>query len=153
MIYTLKNIAITVSLCSALVLSTVSYASNENPTVQVAFNQQKYKPLTEKRLAKLSRKLDLTESQQADIKVIKEGEKWEMEKLKPAMQAFRQQVKTLMSSENFDEQAFIELQASNQDVFAQVALIKAKSKFAMKEVLTTEQQEDFNSMPFKRLRR
>ncbi len=153
MIYTLKHVAITVSLCSALVFSTVSYASNENPTQQIAFNQPNYKPLTEKRLAKLSRKLDLTESQQADIKVIKEGEKLEMEKLKPAMQAFRQQVKTLMSSENFDEQAFIELQVSNQDVFTQVALIKAKSKFAIREVLTTQQQEDFNSMPFKRLRR
>ena len=69
------------------------------------------------------------------------------------MKAFRQQVKTLMSADNFDEQAFIQLEASNQDVFSAMALIKAKSKFAMKSVLTEEQLDKFSLIKHKRLRR
>ncbi len=151
--HTLKNIAITTSLCSAIVLSTLSYAGNEDENHEIAFNEQNHQQMTAKKLAKLSRKLGLTDSQQADIKALKHAEKEEMEKFKPAMKAFREQVKTLMSAESFDEQAFIELQASNQDTFAQIALIKAKSKFAMKDILTPEQREEFRSMKYKRLRR
>ena len=143
----------TTSLCSALVLSTISYAGSENTPNNFAVNEKNYQAITAKKLAKLSRKLELTDKQQADIKTLKRAEQDELEKFKPAMKAFRQQVKTLMSAENFDEQAFIALQAGNQDIFNQVALIKAKNKFAMKGVLTPEQFEQFNAMKFKRLRR
>ena len=143
----------TTSLCSALVLSTISYAGSESTPDNFAVNEQNYQAITAKKLTKLSRKLELTDKQQADIKTLKRAEQDELEKFKPAMKAFRQQVKTLMSAENFDEQAFIALQAGNQDIFNQVALIKAKNKFAMKGVLTPEQFEQFNAMKFKRLRR
>jgi protein CpxP len=69
------------------------------------------------------------------------------------MKAFRQQVKSLISAESFDEQAFVQLQASNQDVFSAMALIKAKSKFAMKNILTEDQLEKLSSMKYKRSRR
>ncbi|MEW6992783.1 Spy/CpxP family protein refolding chaperone [Colwelliaceae bacterium MEBiC 14330] len=151
--YSLKNFVMTTSLCSALVLSTISYAGSENTPDNFAVNEKNYQAITAKKLAKLSRKLELTDKQQADIKTLKRAEQDELEKFKPAMKAFRQQVKTLMSAENFDEQAFIALQAGNQDIFNQVALIKAKNKFAMKGVLTPEQFEQFNAMKFKRLRR
>ncbi len=151
--YSLKNFVMTTSLCSALVLSTISYAGSENTPDNFAVNEKNYQAITAKKLAKLSRKLELTDKQQADIKTLKRAEQDELEKFKPAMKAFRQQVKTLMSAENFDEQAFIALQAGNQDIFNQVALIKAKNKFAMKDVLTPEQFEQLNAMKFKRLRR
>ncbi len=151
--YSLKNFVMTTSLCSALVLSTISYAGSESTPDNFAVNEQNYQAITAKKLAKLSRKLELTDKQQADIKTLKRAEQDELEKFKPAMKAFRQQVKTLMSAENFDEQAFIALQAGNQDIFNQVALIKAKNKFAMKDVLTPEQFEQLNAMKFKRLRR
>lgn len=143
----------TTSLCSALVLSTISYAGSESTPDNFAVNEQNYQAITAKKLAKLSRKLELTDKQQADIKTLKRAEQDELEKFKPAMKAFRQQVKTLMSAESFDEQAFIALQTSNQDIFNQVALIKAKNKFAMKDVLTPEQFKQLNAMKFKRLRR
>jgi protein CpxP len=149
---TFKSLVITTSLCSALVLTPLSFAGSGHSYHQGTHDKSDQQ-MSEKKLAKLSRKLGLSESQQADIKVLKDEEKTQMQTLKPAMKAFREQVKTLMSAEHFDEQAFIQLQASNQDTFAAMALIKAKSKFAMKSVLTEEQLEKFNSMKNKRSRR
>jgi len=147
---TFKNIAIASSLCSALVLSTVSFAGNDSHQVG---HEKSRSQMTEKRLAKLARKLDLSESQQTKISALKGEEVVQMQALKPAMKAFREQVKTLMSADSFDEQAFIQLQANNQDVFAAMALVKAKSKFAMKSVLTEEQLLKFRSMKHKRTHR
>jgi len=145
-----KNIAIVTSLCSALVLAPVSYAGNGNSDYQ---GGKSYQQMSEKKLAKMTRKLGLSESQQADIKALKSEEQVQMQALKPAMKAFRAQVKALMSADSFDEAAFVQLQASNQDVFAAMALTKAKSKFAMKSVLTEEQLATFRSMKHKRSRR
>ncbi|PKG82121.1 hypothetical protein CXF85_14565 [Colwellia sp. 75C3] len=149
---TLKNIAIATSLCSALVLTPVSFAGNDNSNHK-GHHEKNQQQMSEKKLAKLTRKLGLSESQQADIKTLKAEEKAQMQTIKPAMKAFREQVKTLMSADSFDEQAFVQLQENNQDVFSAMALIKAKSKFAMKSVLTEEQLEKFSSMKHKRSRR
>jgi len=148
---TFKNIAIATSLCSALILSTASLASSDEISHQPGGKH--HQQMNDKKLAKLTRKLDLSESQQADIKALKSEANEQMKELKPAMKAFKQQVKTLMSADSFDEQAFSELHESNQEVFSQMALIKAKSKFAMKSVLTEEQLEKFKAMQHKRSRR
>lgn len=149
---TFKNIAIATSLCSALFLAPASFAGNDSSTSQGG-RDNSYQQMSEKKLAKLTRKLGLSESQQTDIKALKNEEQAQMQALKPAMKAFRGQVKTLMSADSFDEEAFIQLQVSNQDVFSAMALIKAKSKFAMKSVLTEEQLATFRSMKHKRSRR
>ncbi|WP_057831591.1 Spy/CpxP family protein refolding chaperone [Colwellia sp. TT2012] len=148
----LKNIAIATSLCSALVLTPVSFAGNDSSTHQ-AGHDKNHQQMSEKKLAKLSKKLGLSESQLVEFKALKSEAKIDMQALKPAMLAFREQVKTLMSAESLDEQAFSQLQASNQDVFAAMALIKAKSKFAMKSILTKEQREKFRTMKNKRSQR
>jgi len=149
-----NKIALVTSLCSSLILSTASFAegdkSGHHHEVGQGISQQQ---MSEKMFAKLSRKLGLSESQQAEFKALKSEEKLKMQSLKPSMKAFREQVKSLMSADSFDEPAFIELQANNQDVFATMALIKAKTKFAMKSILTTEQLEKFRSMKHKRSRR
>ncbi len=150
----IKNIAITVFICSALALSATSFADNNGLDNRSIYKEaQSHQAKGERRLAKLARKLDLSESQKVAFKALKEEEKTKMQALKPAMDSFREQVKTLMSADSFDEPAFVELQASNQDVLAQMALIKAKSKFAMKKVLTEEQLAKFRSMKHKRSRR
>ena len=149
---TFKNIAIATSLCSALFLAPISFAGNDSSTHQ-GCRDNSHQPMSEKKLAKLTRKLGLSESQQADIKALNSEEKAQMQVLKPAMAAFREQIKALMSAESFDEEAFVQLQASNQDVFSAMALTKAKSKFAMKSVLTEEQLAKFRSMKHKRSRR
>jgi len=150
---TYKNIVVTAALCSAMLLSTASFATGDTSN-QLGENQHNsHQQMSEKKFAKLTRKLGLSESQQSDVKALKKEEKAQMEALKPAMKAFKEQVKALMSAESFDEQAFIALHANNQDVFAQMALIKAKSKFAMKSVLTAEQLEQLQSMMHKRSKR
>jgi len=149
---TFKNIAVVTSLCSALVLAPASFAGHNGGNYQ-GDRDNGYHQMSEKKFSKLSRKLGLSESQQADIKALRSEEKAQMEVLKPAMKAFREQVKTLMSAESFDEEAFVQLQASNQDVFAAMALVKIKSKFAMKSVLTEEQLVKFRSMKHKWSRR
>lgn len=149
---TFKNIAIATSLCSVLLLAPASFAGNDSSSHHGGHDNSHHQ-MSEKKFAKLTRKLGLSESQQADIKALKSEEKAQIQTFKPAMKAFREQVKTLMSAESFDEEAFIQLQASNQDVFAAMALTKAKSKFAMKSVLTEEQLEKFRSMKHKRSRR
>ncbi|MBU2871540.1 Spy/CpxP family protein refolding chaperone [Colwellia sp. E2M01] len=147
---TFKTLAIATSLCSALVLSPVSFANADNPdSAQVEKRQQMH----EKRFAKMAKKLDLTESQQAEVKALKAQEKLEKDALKPAFKAYKDQVKTLMSAEFFDEQAFTQLQESNQDVFVAMALIKAKNKFAMKNILTAEQLKKFKRMEKKMKRK
>jgi protein CpxP len=148
----LKNMAIATSLCSALVLTPVSFAGNDSLNHQ-GNHEQNHQQISEKKFAKLTHKLGLSQSQQADIKVLKSEEIVQIQKIKPAMKAFRQQVKSLISAESFDEQAFVQLQASNQDVFSAMALIKAKSKFAMKNILTKDQLEKLSSMKHKRSRR
>lgn len=151
---TFKNIAIVTSLCSALVLSTASLAGSHNQQHEHhKGSDNSHQQMTEKKLAKLTKKLGLSETQLVEIKALKSEAKVQMQALKPAMQVFREQVKTLMSAESFDEQAFSQLQASNQDVFAAMALIKAKSKFAMKGVLTEEQGEKFRTMKNKHSQR
>jgi len=153
---TFRNVAIAMSVCSVLILSTAGFAASGNPEGHRTHHEgrdKNHQKMSEKRLAKMAKKLGLSESQQADIKALKIEEQAKMQALKPAMEAFREQVKTLMSAESFDEQAFIQLQTSNQDVFASLALIKAKSKFSMKSVLTEEQLEKFRSMKHKRSRR
>ncbi|PKI16803.1 Spy/CpxP family protein refolding chaperone [Colwellia sp. 12G3] len=149
---TFKNIAIATSLCSVLVLSQASFAGNDSSSHQG--NQEKnHQQMSEKKLAKLTSKLGLSQSQQVDIQALNAEEKIQLQALKPAMKAFHAQVKTLMSADSFDEQAFVQLQASNQDVFSAAALIKAKNKFAMKSILTEEQLEKFSAMKHKRSRR
>jgi len=147
----LKNIAICTSLCSALVLSTITFAGNHSGFQ--GMGERDHHQMSEKKFDRMASKLGLSESQQTDVKALKADAKVQMQALKPAMKAFRDQVKTLMSAESFDEAAFVQLQANNQDVFAAMALVKAKSKFAMKSVLTDEQLETFRSMKQKRSRR
>ncbi|WP_252738988.1 Spy/CpxP family protein refolding chaperone [Colwellia sp. D2M02] len=137
----IKNIMVASSLCSALLFSGASLAMGD-----VATSDSDMKPAhkSERMMKRMAKKLDLTDSQQAEILAIKQNSKTEMEALKPALKAYKEQVNTLLSAETFDEQAFTQLQSSNQDVFAAQALIRAKTKFQMKQVLTSEQFEKLN---------
>jgi len=155
-----KKLVITTSLCSALVLTPITFAGNhtgsydkcdnaENPTACAEKIAQKMN----KRHEKLVKKLGLSESQQVQFKALKEEAKAEREALKPAMKAYREQAKALTSAETFDEQAFITLKESNQDIFAAMALIKAKTHFEMKKILTEEQLVKFKKMMNKKSRK
>lgn len=127
---------------------------SETVTVKpLIHHSHEHQQLSHKKFARLTKKLSLSQTQQENIKTLEQSTHEEMEALKPAMQSFRTQVKTLLSAEVFDEQAFIALRESNQDVFNAMALIKTKKKFAMKNILTEQQFAELSKMKHKKLRK
>lgn len=147
------NSLIMTSLFFTLVLlskSGLAQTVDAKPLIHHGYEHQQMSP---KKFARLTKKLALSQTQQDDIKALNQATYAEMEAVKPAMQSFRTQVKTLLSAETFDEQAFIALRESNQDVFNAMALIKIKRKFAMKKILTEEQFSELNKSKHKKLRK
>lgn len=147
------NSLIMTSLFFTLVLlskSGLAQTADAKPLIHHGYEHQQMSP---KKFARLTKKLALSQTQQDDIKALNQATYAEMEAVKPAMQSFRTQVKTLLSAETFDEQAFIALRESNQDVFNAMALIKIKRKFAMKKILTEEQFSELNKSKHKKLRK
>jgi Spy/CpxP family protein refolding chaperone len=94
---------------------------------------------------KMARRLDLSDEQRAQAKVIHQEAKKSRLALKESMKTFHQQSKTLTMEDSFNEQAFIALQVEYQDTFAQMALIKAKTKHSFMMILTEEQREKMKS--------
>jgi len=91
-------------------------------------------------LRKMAIMLDLSQDQQDQIRAIKQAAKLSSVDFRVTMKTFRGEVKVLMQAEYFDEQAFTQLQSRYQPTFAQVALMKAKTKHAIAKVLTVEQR-------------
>ncbi|MGB0936817.1 MAG: Spy/CpxP family protein refolding chaperone [Colwellia sp.] len=124
----------------ALVFSAASYSNESNSEYHSdAKGELSLSSMSDKKLAKLTNYLSLSEEQVSQIKALKQEEKEALAKLKPAMKALKKSVSELMEQESFDEGAFIALQDANRDTISSIALIKVKSKFAMKQVLNDEQ--------------
>lgn len=99
-----------------------------------------------KMLKVMTKKLDLTDAQQDAFKALKEKTKSERGLYKENMKAYKGELKTLMAAEEFNEQDFASLRLKYQDTLEGVALLKTKSKFEMKNILTEEQLEKFKKM-------
>ena len=151
-----KPLLITTSFV-ALLSSTTGYAvqpteqmkhqENSQATIMKAEQIQKYQKhhKAHKRngaasLRKMAIMLDLSQAQQDNIISIKQSAKLSSVDFRMTMKAFRDDVKVLMQAEYFDEQAFTVLQSRYQPAFAQLALMKAKTKHAIAKVLTVEQR-------------
>ena len=102
-----------------------------------------------KRIAKF---LALTKEQRTQVKAIHQEAKESKVALKPSLESFHQQSLTLVMAETFDEQAFINLQSQFQDSFAQMALIKIKTKHSFMQILTQEQKDKMMTMKKSRKR-
>lgn len=100
---------------------------------------------THKRMKRMAKHLELTDSQIEQIKSIKSGVKANSTDLRSQMKSFKEQIKSLIDASTFDEQAFNAAYLQYQDTFAQLALNKAKTRHAMYQVLTTEQQEKWQT--------
>jgi len=113
-------------------------------------NKSKHHHKMKHHFKKLSKRLDLSNEQQAQIKAIYAVHKENKESNKKSMIAFRDKVKNLMMSSTFDEEAFLKLHNQQQSQFSQMALARAKSKHAVLQVLNEEQQEKMLVMKGKR---
>ncbi|NQZ07245.1 MAG: Spy/CpxP family protein refolding chaperone [Algicola sp.] len=94
-------------------------------------------------------KLDLTDDQQTEIDVLRDQMHDSMEALRGEegeRKAFHNQMKSLVQSEEFDEDAFREMTAAKQVKKTEGAVIKAKMKHGVWNVLTAEQQEQMTAM-------
>jgi protein CpxP len=98
-------------------------------------------------MKKMARYLGLSDVQKSQIKAIKAQGREQQELLRVELKQFKEAEKALINIdiETLDEEAYIALYASYQETFAQVALAKAKTKNALFNVLTTEQQEKWLS--------
>lgn len=92
-----------------------------------------------KAMAKIFKRLGLSEEQKSQMKTLKEQAKVEKAQYESELAAYHEKRKALMSAEAFDEAGFSNLNAEYQNTFAQLALLQAKTRFAMKSVLTEEQ--------------
>jgi protein CpxP len=106
---------------------------------------QKSERFMNHKFKKMARHLDLSDEQREQAKVIHKEAKESRLALKESLKSFHQQSKTLTMEDSFNEQAFIDLQSEYQDTFAQIALIKAKTKHHFIKMLTEEQREKMKS--------
>lgn len=106
---------------------------------------QKSERFMQNKFKKMARYLDLNDEQREQAKVIHQEAKVNSVELKESLKSFREQSKILTMEDSFNEQAFIDLQNEYQETFAQMALIKAKSKNSFIKILTQEQLEKMKS--------
>lgn len=116
-------------------------SANELTTENTVKEQHQHhkKAHHKKSMAKMFKRLGLSEEQKSQMKTLKEESKAEKAQYESELVAYHEKRKALMSAEAFDEAGFSNLNAEYQNTFAQLALLKAKTKFAMKSVLTEEQ--------------
>lgn len=103
-----------------------------------------------KKLQHMAKKLDLSPSQVDQIKLIGQQGKIDNSELKPVIKVFKEKNKTLMLEEHFDEQAFIVLYQEYQNTLTQIALVNAKTRHAILQVLSEEQKTKWLSMKEKK---
>ena len=145
----MKTIFSTAGLCFVLAFANVASVNASNNDMNLdgpkimKGNQQKMQKKQMKRMAKV---LSLSEQQKVEIKAIKSQARAQHQALRPVMKAFKMAEKKLLQTKTFDEKAYIALHDSNQATFAQSALIRAKAKHEVFNVLTTEQQEKWLKM-------
>lgn len=134
-----KTIVSISALCASLAFSSMSgaYASDNGFSFDGPGHHQKGK----KMMKLMVKELSLTDAQQVQIKALKTQAKEQREVFRESMQKFKDAEKALVQAASFDEQAFTTLHTSYQDTIAQMALARAKTKNAIFNVLTTEQQE------------
>jgi protein CpxP len=86
------------------------------------------------------KQLALTDEQKTAIKTIKQQTKAQNEQSKEQQQAYRQAERALIASTTFNDTAYQVLQAEYQDEHLQHALLMAKTRHEIWNVLSAEQQ-------------
>ena len=134
----IKAIVSISSVCAVLAFSSMSSANSSGD--DVAFDSSQHHHKSKHMMKWMSKMLSLSEQQRVQIKAVKTQAKEQSETLRDSMKQFKGAEKLLLQAEVFDEHAFIALHATYQQTFVQMALTRAKTKHAIFNVLTTEQQ-------------
>lgn len=145
----MKTIISAITVCTVIAFTNTSIV---NATPNDGFfdeprGGQNYKHQGKKhKMKRMVKALSLSEQQQEQIKTIKAEAREQGQELRVSMAKFRTAQKALIHAKTFDENAYKTLQGEYQSVFSDYALIKAKAKHAVFNVLTTEQQNKWSKM-------
>ena len=130
------------TLCVVIALFSIASvnASTDKITFDAPKHFQKSGGYREHMMKRMVKTLSLSEQQQVQIAAVKNQARQQHEMLRDSMKKFKAEEKTLLQAQEFDEQSYNALHAAYQPIFMELALIRAKSKHAVFNVLTTEQQ-------------
>jgi len=151
MVYTLK-MKKAVSVTAILLMTSIALPASAHGVVSNEHHQQSMHKgsMAKHAMKRMKKHLALTDEQIVSIKSIKAESKVVVEPLREQAKNFYQSAKQLKDNKMFDEGAFTSLYAQYQDTFAQIALQKAKTKHAIYQVLTEEQQQKWDEAKEKR---
>lgn len=139
-----KTLFSTVAICLVIAFASVASvnASDNDIALDTSRDYQGHKSKGSKHnMKRMDKALSLSEQQQVQIKAIKTQAREQRQALRASMKEFKIAERKIMQTKSFDEKAFNALHDLYQPTFTQLALIKVKSKHAVFNVLTTEQQE------------
>ncbi|MER2494441.1 Spy/CpxP family protein refolding chaperone [Catenovulum sediminis] len=94
----------------------------------------------------IMKKLDLTEQQKEQIKSIKASNQAQRESLKEDLKTFHQELRNLVISDNYSEEAAYALVAQYQSQLNDKLVLSATMRNQIRAVLTTEQQAKFDKI-------
>lgn len=134
-----KTIFSTIAICSCIAFASIASVNASNN--KGAFDEPRGQQENMYKVQRMAKVLSLSEQQQVKIKEIKSQGKEQHQALRALMKKFKYAEKQLVQTVTFDEAAFTALHNEYQPIFSQAALIRAKTKHAVFNVLTAEQQE------------
>ena len=139
----MRTIVSASALCGLMAFSGVTSvsAATDDITFDSPYQYQRGGDYGEHMQKRMVKKLALSDQQQVQIQALKTQAKEQHETLRDSMKKFKTEEKTLLQATVFDEQAYTALHSAYQPIFAQRALTRAKTKHAIFNVLTAEQQE------------
>ncbi len=144
----MKSIVSISALCVVMAFSGAASANISGS--DAVFDSSSHYKSSKHMMKRMIKTLSLSEQQQVQIKAIKTQAKEQSKTLRETMKQFKEEEKLLLQAATFDESAYTALQTSYQPTFAQIALTRAKTKHAIFNVLTTEQQEKWQQVKEKR---
>jgi protein CpxP len=127
------------------ILSGMAFADRGN-TPSLEDRQDRMEMKHEKRMDVMADVLDLSETQQEQIRAIHEKERAEKEGTMQQMREDHEQMRVLLDSDTFNEAAISSLANKQASLKAEMFVSRAKVKHEVFQLLTVEQQELANKI-------
>lgn len=129
----------------ALSVSSMTF-SNQANAVEAFAGKSHMGKQDHRQFKRMAKYLELTDEQKEQFKTLKVQSETDRSLIKEKLKSYKEQVKVLISATDFDEQGFAQLHSTYQDTFAEAAMLRAKHKHQMMQILTPEQQEKAKEM-------
>jgi Spy/CpxP family protein refolding chaperone len=97
-------------------------------------------------LDRLADRLNMTDEQRAEVEAIQREARQQMVVLKDRMKANRSQIRDLVGSEDYDENAVRRVAGEQGDLRAEVIMLRARMRQDMKRVLNDDQLAQLDSL-------